>query len=223
MIWLRITLKTLSTKIFVDFLIIKTDWNKIQSKGLKFSLFWFDTRNVFYFRQYKQAIELDPTKLIKIDDEDRLNPLLVEHCAALSVDQTPIQELTKAIKGSCPNITSRLDPIKIACKLVGFGILYLFPHIFFKICMFFNILIIVAYIWLYANWFSISLYYHQRNGTIFFIYYARISELSDVYMDIDSIILEAVSLIEGEENDAKQVKVNTYTKYVCIYICIHGY
>ena len=55
-----------------------------------------------------------------------------------------------------------------------------------------------------------------------FIYCARISELSDVYMDIDSIILEAVSLIEGEENDAKQVKVNIYTK-LCMYLYMYSW
>ena len=54
---------------------------------------------VDFQRQYKRAIEFDIDKLIKVDDDDRLDPVLVEHCAALSVDQTPIQELTKAIKG----------------------------------------------------------------------------------------------------------------------------
>ncbi|XP_076808159.1 tyrosine-protein phosphatase non-receptor type 23-like isoform X2 [Clavelina lepadiformis] len=79
--------------------------------------------------QYKRAIELDPGKLVNADDEDRLDLSLVEHCAALSVDQSPIQELSKAMK-----------------------------------------------------------------------------ELSNVYMDIETVVSETVNLMEDEETETRQVK-----------------
>nr|CAB3265281.1 tyrosine-protein phosphatase non-receptor type 23-like [Phallusia mammillata] len=48
--------------------------------------------------QFKSAIELDPDKLIQVEEEDKLDPTLIEHCASLSVNQTPIKELTNAMK-----------------------------------------------------------------------------------------------------------------------------
>ena len=34
-----------------------------------------------------------------------------------------------------------------------------------------------------------------------------------MYMDIDTMINETIALIEGEENEAKQVKVSNVTKH----------
>nr|XP_002124878.3 tyrosine-protein phosphatase non-receptor type 23 [Ciona intestinalis] len=48
--------------------------------------------------QYKESIELNPDQLIKVDDADNIDPLLVEHCASLSVDQSAINKLTSAMK-----------------------------------------------------------------------------------------------------------------------------
>jgi len=50
-------------------------------------------------RQFKHAIDLDPDKLMKLDDDDKLDSALVEHCAVLSVDQSSIDNLKKAMKG----------------------------------------------------------------------------------------------------------------------------
>uniref|UniRef100_H2YCE0 Tyrosine-protein phosphatase non-receptor type 20 n=1 Tax=Ciona savignyi TaxID=51511 RepID=H2YCE0_CIOSA len=80
--------------------------------------------------QYKQSIELDPDKLIKLDDADQLDPVLIEHCASLSVDQTPITKLTSSMK-----------------------------------------------------------------------------ELSDLYMDVETVIEETIEIIEDEELETNQVKV----------------
>uniref|UniRef100_H2YCD8 BRO1 domain-containing protein n=1 Tax=Ciona savignyi TaxID=51511 RepID=H2YCD8_CIOSA len=79
--------------------------------------------------QYKQSIELDPDKLIKLDDADQLDPVLIEHCASLSVDQTPITKLTSSMK-----------------------------------------------------------------------------ELSDLYMDVETVIEETIEIIEDEELETNQVK-----------------
>ncbi|XP_039256078.2 uncharacterized protein LOC120332825 [Styela clava] len=60
--------------------------------------------------QYKQSIELNPNKLINYTETSKLDQTLIEKCAQLSVDQSPITKLQQAMQ-DLSEVYSDLDSI----------------------------------------------------------------------------------------------------------------